>query len=82
MFLQYRFADAQAQPSSAPGALSCVERIEDVKQAFRRDAGSIILKDGPDRIVAPSQPNSQRALFVNLAHGLLGIDDKVPEDLD
>src|SRR5271166_778605 len=81
VLLQNRFANAKSQPGSTPRALRRIKRIEDASQRFRGNPGTIVLKGGPDRICAGSQPNTQSAAVASLANRLFRIQDQIQKHL-
>src|SRR5258706_5999059 len=77
VFAEQGFADAQSQSGPAPRPLGGEEGIEDMRQDFRRNARTVVLKHDPDGIGIASEPNPDRPFFPALANRLVRVQDQI-----
>src|SRR5260221_5520069 len=64
---EHGLADAQSEASATAGPLGGKERIKNVRQVFRGDSRSVILKDDPYRGGVSSHAHANRVLLPALA---------------
>src|SRR5260370_37645185 len=81
VFLHHRLTNTKTQPRPAARPLRGIEEIENGRQNFCRDAGTVILKTSPTRIADAAQAYAQSSAIPGLADCLLRIQQQLEKHL-
>src|SRR5579859_352071 len=77
-----READAEAEASAAARTFGGVKRVEEPRDGFGPKADAIVLERDGNARPETSKTDMNTTRFTDLSNGLLGVGDKIEEDLN